>query len=430
MTSPSTLVSTSHFCDDLEEAVELLGAHDRHHALLALAHEDLLGRERGVAQQHVVEDDRHAAVAVRRELARRARDAGRPQVLDALDEVAREQLEAALDEHLLGERVADLHGGALGGAALGERVGREDRRAADAVAAGARAEEHDLVARALGVGEVQVLMPQHADRERVHERVRLVDGVEPGLAADVRQAEAVAVEADARDDAVHDARGVGVVDGAEAQRVHDGDRARAHRDDVAHDAADAGRGALERLDVARVVVRLDLERDRPALADVEHAGVLAHAHHQVLLHRGRDLLAELAQVDLRRLVGAVLAPHHRVHRELGARGAAAEDVADALVLVGLQAQGGVRLLLLGRGRGDLDGVEHRRGRRRGSGRGGGFSGHEWRAPENGGERMPRGGCLTVQVYRRATGAVARAVPGRRSLPIGGRGVPTRPAPGA
>ena len=165
VTSPSTLVSTSHFCDDLEEAVELLGAHDRHHALLALAHEDLFGRERGVAQQHVVEHDRHAAVAVRRELGGRARDAGRTEVLDALDEVAREELEAALDEHLLGERVADLHRGALGGAALGEGVGREDRRAADAVAAGAGAEEHDLVAGALGVGEVQVLVA-HARRPR------------------------------------------------------------------------------------------------------------------------------------------------------------------------------------------------------------------------------------------------------------------------
>ena len=177
------------------------------------------------------------------------------------------------------------------------------------------------------VGQVQILVPQHADRERVDQRVRLVDRVEPGLAADVRQSEAVGVEADAADDAGHDARGVGVVDRAEAQRIHDGDRARAHRDDVAHDAADAGRGALERLDVARVVVALDLEGDRPALADVDDAGVLAHADHEVLGHLGADLLAELPQPDLARLVRAVLAPHHRVHGELTAGGTPAEDVA-------------------------------------------------------------------------------------------------------
>jgi hypothetical protein len=121
-----------------------------------------------------------------------------------------------------------------------------------------------------------------AHREGVDERVALVDGVEHGLAADVRQAQAVRVEADAADHAVHDAGGVGVVDRAEAQLVHDGDRARAHRDDVADDAADAGRGALERLDVARVVVRLDLEGDGPALADVDDARVLAHADHEAL----------------------------------------------------------------------------------------------------------------------------------------------------
>jgi hypothetical protein len=113
-----------------------------------------------------------------------------------------------------------------------------------------------------------------------------------------------------------------VVDRAEAQLVHDGDRARAHRDDVADDAADAGRGALEGLDVARVVVRLDLEGDGPALADVDDAGVLAHADHEALFHLVGDLLAEAAQVDLRRLVGAVLAPHHRVHRQLAASGGA------------------------------------------------------------------------------------------------------------
>ena len=208
--------------------------------------------------------------------------------------------------------------GRLVGAALREGVGGEDAGPADAVAAGACAEEHDLVADAAGVGQVQVLVAQHSDGERVHERVGLIHRVEPGLAADVRQAEAVGVEADAADDPGHDAGGVGVVDRAEAQGVHDGDRASAHRDDVAHDAADTGRRALERLDVARVVVALDLEGDRPALADVDDAGVLAHADHEVLGHLGADLLPELAQPHLARLVGAVLAPHHGVHRELAA----------------------------------------------------------------------------------------------------------------
>ena len=64
---------------------------------------------------------------------------------------------------------------------------------------------------------------------------------------------------------------------AEAQPVEQRDRPGAHRDDVAEDPADAGRRALERLDRGRVVVRLDLERDRDPVAEVDHAGVLAGA---------------------------------------------------------------------------------------------------------------------------------------------------------
>ena len=73
---------------------------------------------------------------------------------------------------------------------------------------------------------------------------------------------------------------------------------------------------------------LDLERHGPVVADVHHARVLADAHHEVLLHGLGGLLAELLEVHLGRLVGAVLRPHHGVHRELRGRGAAAEEVED------------------------------------------------------------------------------------------------------
>ncbi len=202
---------------------------------------------------------------------------------------------------------------------------------------------------------MDVLVLHDAHAERVDQRVALVAGVEDDLAADVGQAEAVAVAADARDDAGQHAPGVGVVGSTEAQRVHHRDRAGAHREDVADDAADAGGRALVGLDVRRVVVRLDLEGDRVALADVDHTGVLADADEHGV--RGGRLLAELAQVHLGALVRAVLRPHDRVHRELGAGRAAAEDLADPGVLVLLEAEfapglPGVRGLL-----GVLDGVE-------------------------------------------------------------------------
>ena len=79
------------------------------------------------------------------------------------------------------------------------------------------------------------------------------------FAADRRHAEAIAVAADAGDDAGHQMPRLGMIGIAEAQRVEAGDRPRAHGEDVAQNAADAGRRALIGLDVARVVVALHLE---------------------------------------------------------------------------------------------------------------------------------------------------------------------------
>jgi hypothetical protein len=70
---------------------------------------------------------------------------------------------------------------------------------------------------------------------------------------------------------------LGLVELAEAERVEDRDRTRAHREDVAQNAADTRRRALERLDERRMIVALDLEDDRPAVADIDRARVLARA---------------------------------------------------------------------------------------------------------------------------------------------------------
>ena len=95
-------------------------------------------------------------------------------------------------------------------------------------------------------------------------------GVEDRVAADGGDADAVAVVADALDRALEMPVGL-----AETEPVQQRDGPRAHGDDVADDPADAGGRALERLDRGRVVVALDLEGDRLALAEVDHAGVLA-----------------------------------------------------------------------------------------------------------------------------------------------------------
>ena len=122
---------------------------------------------------------------------------------------------------------------------------------------------------------------------------------------------------------------------AEAQRVEQRDRPRAHREDVAQDAADAGGRALVGLDERRVVVGLDLEDRGQAVADVHRARVLAGP-----LQHARPLRGQRLQVDARALVAAVLGPHHREHAELGQVRLAAEDADDAVVLVFLEAVAG------------------------------------------------------------------------------------------
>ena len=254
-----------------EDLVEVLGRDDRQHPLLALGREHLDRVHARLALRRARHVDVHARAGLRRGLGRRARDPGRAEVLHADREAGVEQREARLDELLLLERVAHLHRRSLGLAALLEPGRREHAGAADAVAAGRRAEQHREVADALGAGEHQPLDRQHAETEDVDERVVAVALVEHELAADGRDADRVAVAADPADHALEQVAGARVVERTEAQRVHQRDRAGAHREDVADDAADAGGRALVRLDRGRVVVALDPDRDRDAVADVDDA---------------------------------------------------------------------------------------------------------------------------------------------------------------
>src|SRR5262249_18717283 len=125
------------------------------------------------------------------------------------------------------------------------------------------------------------------------------------------------------------------------------DRPRAHGEDVAADAAHAGRRALVRLDERRVVVRLHLEDDRLAVADVDDAGVLARP-----LDDARPARRQPAQVNARRLARALRAPHHREDAEPGVRRQAPEDLRAARDLLGGES------MLGGEGRRD-DGLLHR-----------------------------------------------------------------------
>ncbi|OIQ75837.1 hypothetical protein GALL_424880 [mine drainage metagenome] len=151
------------------------------------------------------------------------------------------------------------------------------------------------------------------------------------LAAHSGHAKAVAVGADALDHALDQMRGFRVARLAKAERVHRGNRARAHGKDVAQDAADAGGSALMRLDIRGVVVAFHLEHHGLPVTDIDDTRVFARpADH--LRPGGR----QGAQPFLGRLVGTMLVPHGGKDAELGKRRLAPDDPQKALIFVGLQ----------------------------------------------------------------------------------------------
>ena len=87
-----------------------------------------------------------------------------------------------------------------------------------------------------GPGQHEPVVREQPEAEHVDQRVVLIGGVEDDLAADGRHADGVAVAGNAGHDAFGDPAAAGVVERAEPQRIHEGDRAGADREDVAQDA--------------------------------------------------------------------------------------------------------------------------------------------------------------------------------------------------
>ncbi len=172
------------------------------------------------ADRHLREVDLDAAAGASRHLEGRGRQAGGAHVLDPDDGVRLEELEAGLHQELLGEGIADLHGRALLlRLVAGELLGGH-RRAVDAVAAGLRARRRRRDCRRPSARPRKIRsFASEPDVHDVDEDVAVVRRVERRLAADRRDADAVAVARDAAHDAVHEVLHPRRVERAEAQRV-------------------------------------------------------------------------------------------------------------------------------------------------------------------------------------------------------------------
>src|SRR5262249_2445822 len=125
---------------------EHLRLDDGDHPLLRLRDHDLPGLHALLAQRDTGEVDVDAH-AVGGHLREGGREAGGAAVLQRLDEARLDELERDLDELLAGERIADLHRGALVVVTLAQLGAREHGRAADAITPGRRAVKNDHASR-------------------------------------------------------------------------------------------------------------------------------------------------------------------------------------------------------------------------------------------------------------------------------------------
>ena len=303
VTSPTMVASRSQRSQASATVGPVGRGHDGQHALLALADHDLPGLHVGLAQRHPVGVDVDAHLALGRHLAGRGGDAGGAQVLQGDELAPAQQVQADLEQLLLGEGVAHLHRRPLLFEGLVELLAGQHARAADAVAARLGAEQDHVVADAGRRAAHDLVVADQAHGHGVHQAVAAVGVLEVHLAADGGDAHAVAVARRCRPPPARTgsaaaavrrrtlrpgrrrlAAGLGppagvargqVGDLAEAQRVQVADGPGAHGEDVAQDAAHAGGRPLVGLDGRRVVVALDLHGDGQAAADVHDAGVLA-----------------------------------------------------------------------------------------------------------------------------------------------------------
>ncbi len=203
---------------------------------------------------------------------------GGAHVLDTDNGSRLHRFEACFEKQLLHEGIADLHIRPFLLGLFGKLGGRH-RRAMNAVPPRLRAYIDHRVSNAGGFTVEDFVVPEHAKSEYVDQWIAVVTLVEDALPANGRNAEAVAVMSDARNDTLENAMVASarlrIVQPSEADGIHHSNGPRSHGENVAQDAADPRRCALKGLDKARVVVRFDLEGDCHAVADVDDSGILA-----------------------------------------------------------------------------------------------------------------------------------------------------------
>ena len=160
----------------------------------------------GFASWHFRQIDLDAAAAAAGRFAGRTGQTRRAHVLNSGDCVASEQFETCFEQQFFLERIAHLHGRPIFARFLGQ-LARGKRRACQTIATGFGADVENGIARAFRRAARELLVAQHAEAKNVYQRIALETFVEINLAADGRNADAIAVMRDAGDDAGEKAAG-------------------------------------------------------------------------------------------------------------------------------------------------------------------------------------------------------------------------------
>ena len=309
--------------------------HRQDHPFLRLRDPDLGVGEPLVLERGSLQVDERAEVGPH--LADRRAEAPGAAVGDRMEEAAVAGLEDHVEHHLLGDRVADLHGAAGERLALAGQLGRAERRTVDPVASGSSSQGDDPVA---GLNLLEGLAArQDADGAAEDQGIGEVARIHGQGPVDRGDPHPIAVVPHPGDDALEDALGVeyagGKLVGREVGRRHaedvgvaDGLGPQAGPQGIADHAADARVRAAVRVDRGGVVVRLHLEADIEFVVEADHAGVVGEDADQPVeiqgLGGGEDGLLEQVvdrpplelDLALERLVRAVLAPGLRQGLEL------------------------------------------------------------------------------------------------------------------
>ena len=328
---------------NLRELFHIVRGDHGTHALLRLRGQDLGGRHILRTQRHHIQVHQHAAVTSCGEFRRRAGQSGAAKILDAHHNTSLVQVKAALNEHLLCKRISHLHCGQLAFSTLLKRVRGQHRHTADAVQTRAGTKKHHLIAQARGKRQFQVLHLQRAHAQRIDQWIPGVGFIKNGFTADVRQAQAVAITAHTINHTRQHTLGIRGVGRAETQLIHHRHWPCTHRHDVTHNAAHTRGGTLMRFHIRRVIMRLHAERHRMTIPNIDHTSVFTNTRQNLLIHLRGGGFTEITQMHFRRLIGAVLRPHHGIHSQFRVGGTTAKNILDPRVLVILQAQACIRL---------------------------------------------------------------------------------------